>query len=336
MHNPTGVSVIVCCYNSACRLPETIRHLARQQVPAHISWEINIINNASTDNTVQVAAEEWNKFNLPGVNFNIIDQSIPGLINARKKGVDCASFEYLLFCDDDNWLSPGYISAAFTIMDASPGIGVLGGCGETVAEQPARMDEKQLSQLNANGPQTWAETDHWVYGAGTLLRKSIFTRLVNNGWQQITAGRTGTSLLSGDDVEICFMFYLSGYNITADNRLTFSHFIPLQRQTPATISGMAFWLSYSYYLQYSYLIIINKESRSLNKISWELLKSHGKSWIKTIFQMAVQKLKSRNSPSAEQKNVLLRNYGMICSILQNRKKVIRHHRHILDVLKKPV
>ena len=30
---PAGVSVIVCCYNSAGRLPETLKHLALQQVP---------------------------------------------------------------------------------------------------------------------------------------------------------------------------------------------------------------------------------------------------------------------------------------------------------------
>jgi glycosyltransferase involved in cell wall biosynthesis len=255
------------------------------------------------------------------------------LINARKKGIDCANYEYLLFCDDDNWLNPDYIVTAFNIINADPNIGVLGGTGKAIAEQPVNIDQHLINLLNANGPQTWAVTDHWVYGAGSLLRKSVFINLMNKGWPQITAGRTGSNLLSGEDVEICFMFYLSGYKIIADDRLTFKHFIPLKRQTHATISGMAFWLSYSYYLIFSYLVIINKETKSLNKVSFELLKSHGKSIIKGVLVLMIQKLKTWKSPSLEQKNALLRNYGMICSIIKNRKKVISHNNHIKDILK---
>ena len=56
----SGVSVIVCCYNSAQRLQETIKHLAQQQVPALINWEVIIVNNASTDATYEIALKEMN------------------------------------------------------------------------------------------------------------------------------------------------------------------------------------------------------------------------------------------------------------------------------------
>ena len=35
-----GVSVIVCCHDSAARLPETLAHLARQKVDPGIPWEV--------------------------------------------------------------------------------------------------------------------------------------------------------------------------------------------------------------------------------------------------------------------------------------------------------
>ena len=49
-----GVSVIVCCYNSALRLPETIRHIVQQETPAEIDWEVVIVNNSSTDNQISI------------------------------------------------------------------------------------------------------------------------------------------------------------------------------------------------------------------------------------------------------------------------------------------
>lgn len=331
MNNPQGISVIVCCYNCALRLPETIRHLAQQQTPDHLPWEIWIINNASTDNTAQVAISEWQKYPATGIEFNVVDELAPGLFNARRKGIECARYEYLLFCDDDNWLNPSYLATAFEIIDANPKIGALGGCGEIVAEEPVAMDKALLGQLNANGPQHWAVTDHWVYGAGMTIRKSIFMELTEQGWLQITAGRTGSNFLSGDDAEICFMFYLRGYQIIADDRLTFKHLIPLKRQRTKTITKMAFWLSYSYYFLYSYLVMFDKEPVSLNALSNRLLKRHSASLLRSARTVTAQILKGKR-PSLEQKCAMLRHYGMVSSIIKNRKKVIGHHYHIQQVL----
>ena len=50
-----GISVIVCCYNSAERLTETIKHLAGQNVPHYIPWELIVVDNASTDNTAEIS-----------------------------------------------------------------------------------------------------------------------------------------------------------------------------------------------------------------------------------------------------------------------------------------
>jgi glycosyltransferase involved in cell wall biosynthesis len=61
----TGVSVVVCTYNGSANLPETIKHIARQNVPSDIPWEFVIINNASTDSTPEIAIAEWEKHNSP-------------------------------------------------------------------------------------------------------------------------------------------------------------------------------------------------------------------------------------------------------------------------------
>src|SRR5688572_10602380 len=103
MLTANGISVIICCYNSSSRLPETLKHLANQSVPGKINWELIVVNNASTDNTASVAETEWAKYNLE-IPLHVVDQPVPGQSAARDKGYEVASHEYLLYVDDDNWL----------------------------------------------------------------------------------------------------------------------------------------------------------------------------------------------------------------------------------------
>lgn len=327
-----GVSVIICCYNSAARLPGTLSYIAKQQVPAHIPWEVLIINNSSTDDTVKVAGKEWGTYNLPGVDFDVIDEPVPGLNNARRKGIEAAKYAYLLFCDDDNWLDSTYVATAFAIIDNDRSIGVLGGLGIIEAEQPACLSDELLKQTTVSGPQTWAPSDHWVYGAGSIYRKSILAGLFNKGWQPITLDRVGSKLSSGGDVETCFMVYLSGYKVIADDRLTFKHFVPQSRQNKDFIIQMSFWLSYSYFLLYSYLVIIDKDEVPINKVINDLLKQNIKAVIRQNIKLLYKGTAIFKGHSFEVKKQLEAKYGLIRSIIQNRKTVIEHNRHIRGLL----
>ena len=260
-----GVSVIICCYNSAIRLPETLKHLALQNANAELNWEIIIVDNASSDDTSLVARKEWGKYRQQSIDFKVVDQPIVGLSNAREKGIMSAKYEYVLFCDDDNWLFDNYVETAFNIMSQDSSIGVLGGCGLYEPELPVNPEIASHTGYYVNGKQTWAETDHWVYGAGATYRKSVYMDLKNKGWQQLTSDRIGDKLSSGGDVEICFMIYLSGYKILADERLLFKHFVPSKRQKTAYIIELSFWLSYTTVLLTSYYTIFSDEKRPLKK-----------------------------------------------------------------------
>jgi glycosyltransferase involved in cell wall biosynthesis len=130
-----GISVIICCYNSASRLPVTLKHLSQQNVDLVIPWEVIVVDNNSSDNTANIALSYWNasKTNTP---LRVIEEKMPGLSFARKKGIREAQYEYIIFCDDDNWLSDNYIQQAYNLMEQHHFAAAFGGQSEAVSDIP--------------------------------------------------------------------------------------------------------------------------------------------------------------------------------------------------------
>ncbi|HLP51909.1 MAG TPA: glycosyltransferase [Chitinophagales bacterium] len=221
----SGVSVIICCYNSAKRLPETLQHLL-QQKDADVDWEIVIVDNASTDNTAVVANEILAK-ELPADKYKVVTEKQPGLIFARKKGFSVAQYDKLLYCDDDNWLDENYIKNAVEILNTHSDIMVLGGKGEPVFEKtkPVWFDKYQGSF--AVGPQgqqsSGIEQVNSVYGAGTIIRRKLFNQLDLVQFESLLTGRKENQLISGEDIELSRVAGYFGHKVAWAPVLTFKH-----------------------------------------------------------------------------------------------------------------
>ncbi|MFZ4402313.1 MAG: glycosyltransferase [Bacteroidales bacterium] len=228
-----GISIIVCCYNSALRLPETIKHIAGQLVNSDIKWEVIIVNNASNDNTVEIANAEWNKYNCTA-NFTIVDQPIPGLSAAREKGIEISAFEYVIFCDDDNWLNENYVSIAYESMEYHSDAGIIGGQTEGFfeKEKPYWFDlfaaSYVIEQPYSNSCYLTEDRDY-LAGAGLVVRKSIFKILNKLNFSQILTDRIGNSLMSGGDYELCLITKFLGFRIYYDENLKLTHYMPADR-----------------------------------------------------------------------------------------------------------
>ncbi|AZI25851.1 glycosyltransferase family 2 protein [Pedobacter sp. G11] len=331
-----GVSVLICCYNSAARIATTLEYLAKQKDIESIPVEILIIDNASTDDTKAVALNTWNEVGNKNIDFDIRNQPIKGKSYAFKLGVQRASFEFILICDDDNWLDETYISTAFRIMTADRNIGALGGVGIIEAEEPTLISEDLLKRITVHGRQFWAENDHWVYGAGSVYRKNAIDDFFDKGWLNVTTGRKGKSLISGEDVEICYMIYLLGYKITENENLTFKHFVDRAKQSKDFILRISFWLSYSQFLLFSYTDHFSEKKSGLFRFSIGLLRLTGLKIIKTELRIVLRYLTGKGHIDFDQKQRLAENRGLLYSILQNFLKVKRHRKHVQHVLNKGI
>lgn len=229
-----GVSVIICCYNSALRLPATLKHLALQEGLEDIPWEVIVVNNASKDNTAIIATSEWSKYRLEKVGFKVVDDLIIGLSHARQKGIDESKFEYIIFCDDDNWLSQNYILRTYNIFRSNPNIGITGGQSKAIfeTEKPFWFDEfHDHFAVGKQGEMTGdvTSTRGWLWGAGMGLRKKVFEKLKKGNFAFALSDRTGSKLISGHDVEICFVYKLLGFRLYYDEDLLLFHYIPNSR-----------------------------------------------------------------------------------------------------------
>ncbi|WP_242927475.1 glycosyltransferase [Pontibacter vulgaris] len=225
-----GVTIVVCTYNGAHLLPDTIRHIAQQRVRSTIPWEVIVVDNASTDNTSEVVQREWGKYNSDTA-FSLLYQPTQGLTYARELALARARYEYVLFCDDDNWLNQDYVSIVFDLMIQHPRIGVLGGHGELVYEK-LPPDWASAFTMFGNGPQETSSGKvkrNIVYGAGCVLRKSAFLKILDAGYKPLLTGRVGQNLSSGEDYELCYAIALANYDIWYDARLRFKHYMPKER-----------------------------------------------------------------------------------------------------------
>ncbi|RAJ01593.1 glycosyltransferase involved in cell wall biosynthesis [Chitinophaga skermanii] len=237
IHPNKGVSVVICCYNSALRLPGTLQHLALQQVPDNFTWEIILVDNASNDDTVEVATGLWNLYDTKNVHFRIVEEPKPGQMYARKLGVQKANYECIVFCDDDNWLSENYVHDAWRLMRRSPQFGAGGGQNlptTNAANYPSWFEEyKNYYATGIPAAQSGEVTYErgFVLGAGMVTRKSLFTQLTSEKYPTLLPGRNGEELSTGDDFEYCKRLLLWGYKLYYEESMVLMHFIPEERLT---------------------------------------------------------------------------------------------------------
>jgi glycosyltransferase involved in cell wall biosynthesis len=228
-----GVSVIICCYNSALKLPQTILHLANQNFQKQ--WEIIIVDNGSTDKTKEIATRECEKHNLS--NFILVDEVNPGLNYARLKGVETAKYEYIIFCDDDNWLSSNYLSIAYECIASDATFGAVG--GECIAVKEDNIAFPEWFEKNKNhyavGKQANSSGDiterGYLWGAGLVTKKTVFNKCFNSEFPPLLTDRVGKLLSSGGDSEFCVRAILAEYKLFYNEQLVLHHFISSERLT---------------------------------------------------------------------------------------------------------
>ncbi len=225
------LSIVICCYNSVNRIVPTITEIARLKI-SDLLIELVLIDNNSSDNTTKLAQEKWRSLGSPFPMF-FIEEKRPGLSFARRKGVESANGEIVLFCDDDNWLAEDFVVKGVEIMNSNNEIGVLGGRGIPVfeGEKPEWFSTFQGSYaVGCQGLYSGDITGRgYVWGAGCFVRRDTMLALYSAGFTSLCTDRKGNELSSGGDSELCKWHILIGKKLWYDDGLIFKHYIENHR-----------------------------------------------------------------------------------------------------------
>jgi glycosyltransferase involved in cell wall biosynthesis len=223
-----GVSVAVCCHNSAKLLPATIARLKEQRV-SNVEWEVVLIDNACTDDTVPEARRCWG--DTGPAPMRILSEPRLGLSYARDRAFKEARYEIVTFVDDDNWIGPDWISTVSECMLTDPKLGAVASTHTAFADVPFPTWFTRYANYYAASPVPKSETNETWYliGAGMSVRRSVWFWLKDNGFHPRLTDRLGNRLSTGGDIELGFAIKLAGWKVRVEPRLTLTHFMTERR-----------------------------------------------------------------------------------------------------------
>ena len=231
-----GVSVVIVTYNGKDRLKPTLRHLA-YQIAIDFDCELLLINNNSTDGTKEFVIKEWELLGSP-YKLRVVEEPKPGTMYARHRGIVNASYRYLLYCDDDNWLPNHYVKFAFDKINKNNQIAAIGGCGilefETNFSKPNWISfYSGFFGSGSQGSQDGDTTNEkgCLYTAGAIIDRVWLNKLYVLGFTSVLNGRDGKSLVAGEDTELTIALTLIGGRLYYYSDMYFKHFMPAKRIT---------------------------------------------------------------------------------------------------------
>jgi glycosyltransferase involved in cell wall biosynthesis len=259
-----GITVIVCCFNSSSRISQTLQYLGRQKLSESLSAEILLVDNGSSDDTIVASKTAWEANKHNRIKFRVTTEATPGLAAAREKGIAESQFEYIVFCDDDNWLEEDYLQNVYMILSGSNELAAVGGNNKGVFEvtPPAWIINFQSSYaIGEQGVGEYQELEgsSYLVGAGLGFKKSVYRKAIELGYHFYLTDRIGTKVVGGGDVELSYIFKLCGYKIAYSSSLELNHYMPPNRITKKYLVNM--WHNYpqSWLVFEAYKTLLNNE-----------------------------------------------------------------------------
>lgn len=228
------ISVIVCTYNRAESLRQTLQALQRQTLPQGVALEILVVDNNSTDQTKQMVEAAAHDSRWP---IRYLFEAKQGKSYALNQGIESARGEWLLLTDDDvmpesSWAHALLQGAATLQAD------VVGGRILPIwaHEPPAWLTDAELRPLVwsmlallDHGPEALiarAPGRLQLYGSNLAVRKALFSQV---GSFRTDLGPIATTPRRGEDSEWLDRVLAAGAALAYRPQAIVYHQVPEQR-----------------------------------------------------------------------------------------------------------
>ena len=244
----TSASVLICSYNRARLLRETLRALSAMTPPKDFRVEIIVVDNNSTDNTPLVIAEAVRESAVPVIGLR---EAAQGKSFALNRGLEAATGDIVALTDDDVWPEADWLTrivAAFRTHDVTFVFGkVLPRWGTLpppeLLTQKAQDIWGPLAIVDyGDDPVDYVASStgqRLPIGANLAFARHALTTI--GGWRT-DLGKVNNTLISGEDHEIFMRLrrrkLYAGYY---DPCISVRHFVPAARLTRAYFRRWFYW-----------------------------------------------------------------------------------------------
>lgn len=206
------------------------------------AWELLVVDNNSSP-----AVSSRPFIRDRGIRVEIEPRQ--GLAAAREFGVSHTQGEIIVFVDDDNVISPGYLSTVLDIF-ADSRVGVISGAifpeYEKVPDAWIKHEESRLAIRRPPTEETYLTNipifnDYFPVGAGMAVRREVissyFQSIVDGS--SFIPGRVGSQLSAGEDIDLDFFAISEGYLVGTAGSLKLLHVISAERTGLDYLSRLA-------------------------------------------------------------------------------------------------
>lgn len=109
MPDTPDITLVIPVYNRAGIVGRTLRSVAAQ---THRPLRVILVDNNSTDNTLEVLTQWKLQTEALGFTVDILSETEPGAAAARNRGLDAVTGEYVMFFDSDDTMEPDHVARA--------------------------------------------------------------------------------------------------------------------------------------------------------------------------------------------------------------------------------
>lgn len=235
------MTIALCTWNRAELLRNALGSFTRLIVPTGLEWEVVVVDNNSTDQTKQVAAEFSSS--LP---IRYVFEPEQGLSRARNRAIREARGALVLFTDDDVVADSRWLAEYATEVDRHPEAAFFGGTIDvSFAVEPPRWLTNNLDAFAGafairrlgHGVRRIRSREDLPYGANMAFRRHV----LHDGSFATDLGRMGADLLSGEETELMERLLAQGEHGIWVGSARVEHVIGKDRLSRAYIYDYFFW-----------------------------------------------------------------------------------------------
>jgi glycosyltransferase involved in cell wall biosynthesis len=225
------ISVVICTYNRATYIQDAMDSLYHQTIAKNL-YEIIIVNNNSSDNTIDVC-NDWISAH-PDAHYAFYNEAKQGASYARNTGAALANGNLLCFMDDDAIAESDYLERIIYFFEEHPNAGGLGGriIPKYIPEEPKWMSYYVSSMVgNFDYSSTVAifSANKYPLESNMIIRKTDFEAV--HGFNVDLPGVVGTLRIGGEGKDFFFKLKALGRVIYYDPAIRVQHVVETAKLT---------------------------------------------------------------------------------------------------------